>query len=538
MIPRVPSTKGGVGTSFRGTAAYLLHDENKAKSADRVLWTDTRNLGTDDPELAARLMAATAKDAERLKREHHEAVQSELPEDERSPYRAYKPSKNHVWHYSLAWSGEHDGPTLTRDEMMKAAYSSLRELGADHLQAVIVAHAAETNPHVHVMVNRINPETGATETPERNAKYKLSDWALGYERERGQILCKQREVNAAMRAAELPYDQFQTPTRKQRDAEASVADIVKRDPAAAKIFRDAEIKADKTLGAEARAMQEKHRDQWAGLSRDHRFRKAMINSEADDAKKLADRDIRKGFIPKFEDMKTAHSEEQDAFTEREARLSGKVRNITEALKHAYQTRNEDERGFTSQAFDVLANTGARLEALKRAQGAAERGLSAEMKREIGAAIRDLEATRKEAIHSNFERYGQDKADLELRQSGDKAANRAAWNHRDKDRVANWQKFAASVQVSQDFETAVSVEEEIKAREEDKRRKENQWSSDPNTRSDPRTSDVEAKPSFDKAASPPRQFYGSEGEDSRARDPGPDQSQGIDPGKGGGRSRKR
>lgn len=94
MVPRIPRTKGkGVGTSFKGTAAYLLHDEGQAQTSDRVLWTDTRNLATDNPDQAWRVMAATAMDSDRLKRAHHEAEQAKLPEDERADYRSSKASK-------------------------------------------------------------------------------------------------------------------------------------------------------------------------------------------------------------------------------------------------------------------------------------------------------------------------------------------------------------------------------------------------------------------------------------------------------------
>ena len=63
MVPKIVAK----GRSFKGAAAYLLHDKGRAESAERVEWIETRNLATQDPELAWRIMAATALDQDRLK---------------------------------------------------------------------------------------------------------------------------------------------------------------------------------------------------------------------------------------------------------------------------------------------------------------------------------------------------------------------------------------------------------------------------------------------------------------------------------------
>src|SRR5262245_37393695 len=64
MIVRI----GKAGKSFRGAARYYLHDKN-ADTSHRVDHVETRNLPTDNPELGWRLMAATAKDSDRLKQQ-------------------------------------------------------------------------------------------------------------------------------------------------------------------------------------------------------------------------------------------------------------------------------------------------------------------------------------------------------------------------------------------------------------------------------------------------------------------------------------
>src|SRR5437879_13609050 len=47
------------GRRFAALARYLLHGRS-GEETDRVAWTAGRNLGTDDPELAAMLMQAIA----------------------------------------------------------------------------------------------------------------------------------------------------------------------------------------------------------------------------------------------------------------------------------------------------------------------------------------------------------------------------------------------------------------------------------------------------------------------------------------------
>ena len=55
-----------LGRSFGGVADYCLHDRwvpglPHPESAERVEWTETRNLATEQGERAGRIMAATAE---------------------------------------------------------------------------------------------------------------------------------------------------------------------------------------------------------------------------------------------------------------------------------------------------------------------------------------------------------------------------------------------------------------------------------------------------------------------------------------------
>ena len=61
------------GRSFGGVADYCLHDrwvpgQGHPESAERVEWTETRNLATEQGDRAARIMAVTAEASPELKR--------------------------------------------------------------------------------------------------------------------------------------------------------------------------------------------------------------------------------------------------------------------------------------------------------------------------------------------------------------------------------------------------------------------------------------------------------------------------------------
>ena len=179
----------GLGRSFAGVAAYCLHDapepdDRRPRTSERVGWADTRNLATFRPERAARLMAATAKAAPDLKR---------LAGGAQGGRKLAKP----VLHYSLSWAQDE---TPDKGEMSRAVDGSLEALGLEGHEALIVAHEDTRHPHVHVIANRVDPETGKAATL-GNSRLRLSRWAEGYEREQGRIRVERRVKNNERRRA-------------------------------------------------------------------------------------------------------------------------------------------------------------------------------------------------------------------------------------------------------------------------------------------------------------------------------------------------
>ena len=91
------------------------------------------------------------------------------------------------------------GGEADRQEMLRAAEASLKALGMERHQALIVSHR-DGQPHVHVIANRVDPESGKAAGLSRS-KLRLSKWAERYEREQGKIRCPARERNNKRREA-------------------------------------------------------------------------------------------------------------------------------------------------------------------------------------------------------------------------------------------------------------------------------------------------------------------------------------------------
>ena len=122
-------SRARLGSGFKGLQQYLLHGKDGA-SPERSVWTSTRNLRSTDPEHAATVMRQTARTSKRVE----------------------KP----VYHLSVSLA---PGERLERRELEAVADRLLRDLGLEHHQVLIAEHADGVQQHIHLMVNRVHPET-------------------------------------------------------------------------------------------------------------------------------------------------------------------------------------------------------------------------------------------------------------------------------------------------------------------------------------------------------------------------------------------
>lgn len=172
MIPRLHKR----GQSFKGACSYILHDAGQT-SAERVAWTQTRNLSTLDPKWAWHEMYETA------------SAQAQLKALSGQDGRGRKNTRP-VLHYTLSWAAS-ENPS--QEHMQAAVLASLKAMGLEEHEALIAAHTDKHHMHVHVVVNTVHPQTGMT-APMKFTKLALSRWAEAYEREYG-IHCEERIKN-------------------------------------------------------------------------------------------------------------------------------------------------------------------------------------------------------------------------------------------------------------------------------------------------------------------------------------------------------
>jgi hypothetical protein len=173
MIPRVAKK----GRSFIGAGLYYLHDKG-ALTSDRVIYYETVNLPTENAQTAIKIMAYTAMH------------QAEIKEASGAAKTGRKLTQS-VYSYSLSWAPD-ETPGL--EEMREAAHETLQLLELEGHEAILIAHNDTAHPHIHVIVNRVHPETGIAAKLSCD-QLTLSKWAEEYEKWQGKIRAPERVEN-------------------------------------------------------------------------------------------------------------------------------------------------------------------------------------------------------------------------------------------------------------------------------------------------------------------------------------------------------
>jgi Relaxase/Mobilisation nuclease domain len=182
MIPRIQT-----GTSFQGAGLYYLHDkklegETERLTTERVAWTYAINTVENDPEAVLAEMRQTSFDQPILKMLSGNRIDG-------------RPTETPVMTVALAWSPEQNP---TQNQMIEAGHSYLQHMGWEAHQALFVAHNDTKHPHMHMIINRVHPETGMV-LDDSWSKTRSQQWALGYERDNGRIFCQAREAKYGRR---------------------------------------------------------------------------------------------------------------------------------------------------------------------------------------------------------------------------------------------------------------------------------------------------------------------------------------------------
>jgi hypothetical protein len=161
------------GRSFKALGKYLVEGRNR-EAEGRVAWSSARNLPTDDPELAAKIMRATAAQNVRTSQPVYHLVLSFDPRDQ-----------------------------VSREQMERIADRVLGELQLREHQVLIVAHADREHAHMHLLVNRVHPETGKM-------------WDRWQDYPRIQSVLREEERALGLRAVETQVEQSEKARLEQR----------------------------------------------------------------------------------------------------------------------------------------------------------------------------------------------------------------------------------------------------------------------------------------------------------------------------------
>ncbi len=403
MVPKLHKK----GRSFRASAGYLLHDPG-AKSADRVAWTATRNLATRDPDAAWRVMAATAMDQDRLK------AQAGVPNTGRK-------SNQHVLHFTLSWHPD-EAATLDRQEMVRAAWTMLHVMKAQEHQCLVVAHTDRPQPHVHVLVNRVHPRDGRMLSSSFE-KLRASRWAEQYEKERGKIYCHERVVNNAARdRGEYTRGEKDKP-REVQQAIAAANDNSRREAILQKHRQQSRL-----LKEIERRQAARHGEAWARHEAGAKETRQRIRLAARrlGAQKLTQ--LRDAYRPRWTQRHHEAEAQQRLFEQREQNLLGRVTNALKTVDLATLLRRREDSRVSAfgRAFQLLADAGARREALDKQLAAGRRELLGQQQRDETRLRQKVKLARDLALAKERERLDLERNEIVLRQSMERAKLRAQW----------------------------------------------------------------------------------------------------------------
>ena len=307
MIIRIEPSGG----SFLGAGKYYLHDKAadagmdktlKPRSDERVWFTDTRNCLNTDPGRAFEEMWRTAEDQAYLKMQAGVKRGGRVCED---PVKTLSLS----WHKEDAPSPEH---------MIESADAFLKHMGWDGHQAVLVGHNDTGHRHIHIILNRVNPENGRTIDDYREKK-RAQVWALAYEKQHENLRCEERELRAAKREGRAPELDTGNAAGKHHEQQPGTRQT-QRTPANDHLPHNVIMLSrehEKTFNAQEQARETADREQRAALKAEQRAeREAFFKDGAKEFKALRHAvydEVRKEYAPEWQQYyKDAKAAEQSA----------------------------------------------------------------------------------------------------------------------------------------------------------------------------------------------------------------------------------
>jgi hypothetical protein len=401
------------GRSFKGAAAYYLHDkrqpgETERFTSERVAWTHVLNLPTEDAERAWRMMVHTAQS------------QGELKAASGGKKTGNK-LKTPVLAYSLSWNPE-ERPT--NEDQLEAARETLKVLGLEGHQAVIVSHNDTPHPHIHVLVNRVHPETGLA-APLSRSKLKLSQWAEAYQKERGQDYCPQRVINNArrkqgefVRSPRVPRNVYERNRRTRDDPEAQ-------------ILKTEQKRKDAQLATLSRQVRASHNSQWDELKRVYAVVKGRLKDNTTRLKDQKAAEIKANAKGRWRDLFARQREQLGAFNTAERGTLSKLWSMSLVYR---ELRKQNRQTDALTILYTLLSSSQRRAVFDAAQEGERRELGKQIKQQIGAAGRAIDHEAKRDYTRLRDDFLGQCAALRQTQSRQQAQLKTAWQGRKVERT--------------------------------------------------------------------------------------------------------
>lgn len=425
----------GQGGGFSGLGQYLLHDIGSETTAERVAWTHAVNLGTDNARIAVGRMCATAMTQDALKEAAGVA-------------KGGRKLKHPLAHIVLSWAPD-ERPS--DEEMRAAGTEALAALKAEGLQALMVAHRDTGQPHLHIMLNRIDPETGVA-AKLSNSQRALSTWALAYEKRQGQVRCEKRQANARKRRKGEDFRGEKRVPRhlyemgKQFRLEATPGEQL---APFERHVRD-QRRIDAGLKARSREIRQRHRAELDTLAAGHRAEKKGFSGSREAEYERREIAARQTFRAKLDALRLDHGEEWRHVREGERETHRQLSGIRQALRDTGGSRIGDgPNGRLTAAFNADVAGGMRRATItarqRRQRETAFQEFRAEL-RDASAALKEAHQTVKGEARQVF------LADWDLltaRQDQESRELKEAWQRRPAERAAAYQAFRESVRLAKE-----------------------------------------------------------------------------------------
>lgn len=163
----------------------------------RVAVVAVRNIPTEDVDLAGRIMQGVIYDAPALKKLNGGSARGRKLKDP-ATHLIFSFHKTELHPQLYRQDPEH-----YNKQILGTVESGLAVLGLEKNQAVLAVHTDRDHIHVHVAINRVDPETGraAKLTQSQN---RLSAWAEEYEKRHDNIVTPTRIARREARNAPAP----------------------------------------------------------------------------------------------------------------------------------------------------------------------------------------------------------------------------------------------------------------------------------------------------------------------------------------------